>query len=101
MERVLVSYSIAAFTGRLVLHVYTILAGKLAMAEGCSTFNKVASELYKNLDSKEKDRLRNLCSEGEAEKTMTEKEIKKMGARIFKKIQSHVCGNILYKIVYL
>ena len=97
MERVPVSYCIRVKEGTIPCwYVLIILstAGKSAMSEGCSAFNKTASELYRNLDSKERDRLKNLCSEGEKnERLMTEKEIQKMGARIFKKIQSEVCVN--------
>lgn len=65
-----------------------ILAGKVAMKQGPGMFNVAASNQYKMLDSTGQDRLKHLCVEDEV--VMTEKAIKREGARIFRKVQSQV-----------
>lgn len=56
------------------------------MADGVGAFNKAASDEYKA----EKERLLELASETAEDKPMKVKDIKRAGAKAFKKIQSQV-----------
>ena len=68
-------------------------AGKEAMKEGPGAFNVSASERYKSLGSDEQERLSELCEE-RRERVLNVKDVKREGAKVFRKIQSQVTGLI-------
>lgn len=60
------------------------------MADGVGAFNKAASDEYKSLNKAEKERLLELASETAEDKPMKVKDVKRAGAKAFKKIQNQV-----------
>ena len=65
-------------------------AGKQAMIRGVGTFNIAASNAYKALEREQKERLEELSVQPGGTQTMTVREVKKAGAKAFKKIQMQV-----------
>ena len=65
-------------------------AGKQAMIHGVSMFNIAASNAYKALEREQKERLEELSIQPEGTQNMTVREVKKAGAKVFKKIQMQV-----------
>ena len=60
------------------------------MLEGVGKFNQAASVAYKLLDEESKERLARASKCTEKTKPMTSGEVKKAGAKAFKKIQQQV-----------
>lgn len=62
------------------------------MADGVGAFNKAASDEYKSLNKAEKERsqLLELAGKTAEDKPMKVKDIKRAGAKAFKKIQNQV-----------
>ena len=61
--------------------------GKSALAVGAGCFNKMASIAYSGLSKKEKEQLAEQCTE---DHTLSRREIKKAGKKIFQKIEKQV-----------
>lgn len=59
------------------------------MKEGPGAFNVAASEQYRRLEQGDREKLSELCEE-RREKVLSVKEVKREGAKIFRKIQSQV-----------
>ena len=68
-------------------------AGKEAVKEGPGAFNVAASERYKSLGSDDQERLSELLEE-RRERVLNVKDVKREGAKVFRKIQSQVTGLI-------
>ena len=64
--------------------------GKQAMIQGVGMFNVSASSAYKALERERKERLEELSVQPEGTQTMTVQEVKKAGAKIFKRMQMQV-----------
>ena len=60
------------------------------MADGVGAFNKAASDEYKSLNKAEKEQLLELAGKTAEDKPMKVKDIKRAGAKAFKKIQNQV-----------
>ena len=67
------------------------------MRDGAGNINKAASIKYRTLDREEKDRLTNSVSSF-IDEAVTVKDVKKTGAKIFKKIQKLVSYSYLHNI---
>ena len=62
--------------------------GKSALVVGAGYFNKMASIAYSGLSKKEKEQLAEQCTE--EDHTLSRREIKKAGKKIFQKIEKQV-----------
>ena len=60
------------------------------MIQGVGVFNVSASNAYKALEREQKERLEELSVQPEGTQTMTVREVKKAGAKAFKKVQIQV-----------
>lgn len=67
---------------------------------GVGAFNKEASNAYKNIDELDKERLLNVAGGSSSDHMMTTSDIKKAGAKIFKKLQNLVCNTQLYQQIF-
>ena len=66
------------------------------MMRGAGSFNKAASEKYSSLEQEQGERLTELSKQPAERKSLTVKEIKRAGAKAFRKIQGQVGRNSLY-----
>ena len=66
------------------------------MIHGVGKFNVDSSNAYKALEREQKERLEELSVQPESTKTMRVQEVKKVGAKAFKKIQVQVPWMIVY-----
>lgn len=74
------------------MRLFLCAAGKKVMANGVGVFNKAASEEYKSLTNVEKERLLEVSMGTALDKPMKVKDIKRTGAKAFKRIQNQVNG---------
>jgi len=76
------------------------VAGKEAMRIGPAAFSAAASDSYKNMRDEEKKQLEDSMVK-EREKTMTIRDIKKEGSKLFQKIELQVCTYFAILLVCL
>ena len=60
------------------------------MAVGAGCFNMTASKAYSALTKEEREKLAEHCAE--KDQTLSRREIKKAGKKIFQKIEKQVCS---------
>ena len=77
-----------------------MVAGKDAMKNGPAAFSMAASEAYKKMGDDEKKLLEDSII-GESEKTMTIKDIKREGSKLFRKIELQVCFKVLSMSIFV
>ena len=91
-ENNIIAVFVITFKTILLSHV----DGKSALAVGAGCFNKLASKAYSAL-SKKKEELAEKCAE--EDQTLSRREIKKTGKKIFQKIEKQV--GIIYYVIKL
>ena len=72
-----------------ISHLLFYAEGKKSMLDGVGAFNRMASEAYKRLQDGEKERLENMAA-STGDRAMKPSEVKRMAAKIFKKIQNEI-----------